>query len=157
MAVRALANVADGLQKAADLPRQHAGEHDAQARHQQCDHHGDGQQVAAEALQQRRLLRVVVVGVHRAHRLAVVHHRRGHTAEERLAVIAAVEGVAALQGRGDHGVQGVLAHGVVALAGVVHHKAGAVCDHDAGGARLVQARKGRADVLLRQLLQTHQR
>ena len=157
VAVRTLADAADGLQQAADLPRQHAGEGDAQSRHQQRDHHGDAQQVALKALQQRRLLRVVVVGVHRAHRLVVVHHRRGHTAEECLAVVLTVKCIAALQRRDDHRVQRVLAHGVVALPGVVQHHTGGVRHHDTGGARLVQAGQRHGDIFLRQLLQPHQR
>ena len=157
MAVRALADAADGLQQAADLPRQHAGEGDAQPRHQQRDHHGDGQQIALKALQQRRLLRVVVVGVHRTHRLVVVHHRRGHTAEERLAVVLAVERVAAPQRRDDHRVQRVLAHGVVALPGVIQHQSRLVRHHNAGGARLIQTVQRSGDVLLRQLPHPHQR
>ena len=80
VAVRALPHMADGLQKPADLPRQHPAQYDTQPRHQQRDHQGDDQQVVPERLQQSRLLRVVAIHVHRAHDLIVIHHRRGHAA-----------------------------------------------------------------------------
>ena len=157
VAVRALPDVADGLQQAADLAGEHAAEHNAQAGHQQGDQQGDDQQVVAEALQQLGLLRVVIVGVHRAHDLVVIHHRRGHAAEEGRAVIAAIAGVLAPQGHGHHGIQGVLAHGAAVLPGVVQHQSRAVRHHHAGGAGLVQALQRRLYVLLGELFQPHQR
>ena len=157
VAVRALPHMADGLQKPADLPRQHPAEHDAQPRHQQGDQQRDDQQVVPERLQQLRLLRVVVIGVHRAHDLVVIHHRRGHAAEEGRAVVFAVAGVLSPQRHRHHGVQGVLPHGVAALPGVVQHQSRAVGDHHAGGAGLVQSLQRRLHVLLRQLFQPHQR
>ena len=157
VAVRALTHLADGLQKPADLPGQHLAEHDAQPRHQQGDQQRDNEQVVPERLQQLRLLRVVVIGVHRAHDLVVIHHRRGHAAQKRRAVVAAIAGVLSPQGHRHHGVQRVFAHGVAALPGVVQHQSRAVGHHDTGRAGLVQALQRRLHVLHRQLLQAHHR
>ena len=157
VAVRALTHLADGLQKPADLPGQHLAEHDAQPRHQQGDQQRDNEQVVPERLQQLRLLRVVVIGVHRAHDLVVIHHRRGHAAEERGGVIVAVESIVALQRLHDLGVKGVQPHRAVLLAGVVQDAARRVRHQNAGHTRLPHGGQRLGHVFLVQLLQTAQR
>ena len=97
MAVSALPHLADGGEQPSDLPGQRPGQHHAQHQHHHGDDGGQAQQVFLEALQQRRLLRVVFVGVHRTDDLVLIQHRRGRPAAEGTALIAAREGVIAQQ------------------------------------------------------------
>ena len=73
-----------------------------------------------------------------------------------MAVIPAVEGVAAVQSLDDLGIHGVHALGAAALPGVEQDAAGGVRHQQAGHAGLLHRGQGLAHVFLRQLRQARQ-
>ena len=72
---------------------------------------GDVPQVGLDGQQQRRLLRVVFIEVHRAQRHAPVHHRHRRPAAEGPLPVLRPEHVPAVQRRRDLAQQGVVVHG----------------------------------------------
>ena len=157
VAVGALPHLADSGQQIGDLGRQDPAQQHGKTQHRQRDENGDLHQVGLEAFENIRLLGVVLIRIHRAHDLVVIHHRRGHAAEERGGVIVAVEGVVALQRLYDLGVKGVQPHRAVLLAGVVQDAARRVRHQNAGHTRLPHGGQRLGHVFLVQLLQTAQR
>ena len=157
VAVRALPHLADGRQQVGDLGRQHPAQQDGQTDDAQGDHRRDLHQVGLEALQNIRLLGVVFIGIHRAHDLVVIHHRRGHAAEERRGIVVAVKGIIALQGLDDLRIEGVQTHRAVCLAGVVQDAARRIRHQDAGNAGVPHGAQRLGHILLVQLLQAAQR
>ena len=154
--VSTLPHVADGLQQFADASRQHPGEQQAQHNNKDCHHAGNAGNVVLQALEQLRLLRVVLIGIDGTHRLVMIHHRRSAAAEESIAVIAAIIGVLAPQRLKDLGVKGVKTYGTAGFTGVVQHPAGRVGYQNATHACLFHHRQRLADILRRQILQTAQ-
>ena len=78
--IGALAHLADGLQQISDARSERMGQQHTQAHHQQRNHGGNAHQIRLEAAQQLRLLRIVLIGAHRADDLIAENHRRGGTA-----------------------------------------------------------------------------
>ena len=156
VAVGPLPHLADGGEQPPDLAGQCPGQHHAQRQHHHGDHSRQPQQVFLKALEQRRLLRVVFVGVHGADDLVLIQHRRRRPAAEGAPLIAARKGVMAQQRLDSLRVKGILPHGTAGLPGIVEDFAGAVSHQDAGNARFLHHRHGRGDILLSQPLQPRQ-
>ena len=156
VAVSALPHLADGHQQLPQLPRQGLGEPEAQKQHRDPHHGGEPQEVALEPLQQRRLLRVVLVGVHRADDLVLIEYRGGCPAAESTVPVAAAEGVVAQKGLNDLRIDGKLPHGGAGLPGVVENPSGTVRHQDTGKPRLLHHRQSLRHVLLRQPVQSRQ-
>ena len=156
VAVRALPHLADGGQELPDLLRQRHGQHQAQCQYHHADHSGQFQQVFLEAFQQRRLLRIVFIGVHRTNDLILIQYRRGRPAAESAIMISAGKRVVAHQGLDDLRVQDIPPHSAAGLAGIIKGLSGAVRHQNTAQARLLHHRHGGRHVLLVQLVQAGQ-
>ena len=155
--VRALPHLADGGEELPDLPRQHPGEHHAQHQHRHADHCGKPQEIGLQPLQQRRLLRIVFIGIDRSDHLALIEHRRRGPAAECPILIGAGKDVAAQQRLNDLRVKGILPHGTAGLPGVVEDTAGLVRHQNPAHTRLLHHRHGLGHILLRQMVQVRER
>ena len=154
--ISALPHFADAGQQQANLPRQHPGKNKAQHHHAQRNDAGELQQVALQALQQGRLLRVVFIGIDRADDPVLIQHRGGRPAAEGSVPVSAGKGVVALQRLNDLGVEGVLSHGPQGLPGVVEHQSGTVRHQHPAEARFLHHRHGGRHVFRIQLVQSRQ-
>ena len=157
MLVGAGPDLADGRQQGTDLPGQHPGEQDTQQYHRRRNTGGQLQEVALQSFQQRRLLCVIFVGVHRADDPVLIQHRRGRAAAEGTVPVGAGKGVISLQCLHDLGIEGVLSNGAAGLPGIVEHQPGAVRHQNTAEPRFLHHRHGGRHVFLIQPVQTCQR
>ena len=150
VAVGPLPHLPDGGEEQADLVGQSLGQHQAQHQHQPPRHGGEAQQRLLKAGEQGRLLGVILIGVHRADDLTLIHNRGGGPATKGPPLIGAAKGVIAQKRLDNFRVQRQVSHGGAGFPGVVEHPPHAVGDQDAGEARLLRHGHGVRHVLLRQ-------
>ena len=124
--VGALPHLTDGGEQRADLPRQHPGKQHAQQHHRQRNADRKPHQIRLQPLQQRRLLCVIFIGVHRADDAVLIQHRRGRPAAERSVPVGAGKGVIALQRLHDLRIERIFPHGAAGFPGIVEHQPRAV-------------------------------
>ena len=110
-----------------------------------------------QSFQQRRLLCVIFVGVHRADDPVLIQHRRGRAAAEGPVPVGAGKGVISLQCLHDLGIEGVLSNGAAGLPGIVEHQPGAVRHQNTAESRLLHHCHGSRHIFLIQPVQARQR
>ena len=157
LSVVALPHLPDGSGEQAEAACQDFGEYQAEQRDKQQHGGGDAQQRALQILQQRRLLRVIFIGINRADGLAAVDHGGGAAAAEGRAVKHGVKHVVALKRLHDFRVEHIAAQRAVRLAGIVENAPGAVGHEDAGNSSFLRHRQRRCNAFLAQRLQPRQR
>ena len=150
VAVRALPHLGDGLQKLADTPGKHPRQQYTDADNRHRHHCGNGHNILLQVLQQRPLLRVILIGVYHPDDLTPIHHRSCSPAQKSLPVKGAVKGIIPLQCLGDLRVKGILSPGVLLLPGVIKHPPGGVRDHHPADTGLLQAGQSLFHISLRQ-------